>query len=115
MCLRIADDRGYTASMNPTSGKTFPVPDLGAPPAPLARGTEVPVRVTVRNVGPVLLFLAFATEDLSADGGPSGGAIELPVGENDVYVLDAGQVLFASSAGPGGRASLSQSDALPLL
>ena len=103
--------------MRPSLANTFPLPDstVGQDATPIARGTDIPVRVVLVNTGPVLAFLAFSTQDLQFDGGASSGTFELAAGAREVFVLAPGQVLFGSGSGPGGRVSAVISDALPLV
>lgn len=104
--------------MRDTSAQTFIVPDAltATNPAPVARATAVPIRAVVRNTGAPLMFVGFATSDVSpGTGGSTSAAYRIPAGGETVFVLAPRQALFATAAGPGGQAVISVSDALPLV
>ena len=75
----------------------------------------MPVRAAIENVGPVLVFLGNAPQDLSGAGGPGSQTRPLPVGAERIFVLAPGQTLFAIGAGVGARVAVSVSEALPLV
>jgi len=77
---------------------------------PVAVATNVPVRVHIRNIGPVVLFLSNALNDLVNPEGPTGAVVRLPLGERDVFYLAPEQTLYALGAGPGGMCSVAISD-----
>jgi hypothetical protein len=84
--------------------RRFQLPDLfGADdPAPIARGTTHKVRVLVRNNGNAPILLGEALEDLRQAGtgiGETTQTFELPIGESEVFVLNADQALFAAGLG----------------
>lgn len=93
---------------------TFQVPNAftqgGPGPTPVARGTEVPIRVVVRNRGPNVLLLAYNAEDVRVGGGQT---FQLPPGDETVLVCSPKQALYAGGIGPGGVISASYSEALP--
>lgn len=106
--------------MRDTVFQTFTIPGAGGgdtPPLVIARGgTNVSVRVIVRNAGAVPLFYAGSDQDVITTEGPSSKAFRHAPGENDVVlVLAPSQPLYAVGSVPGGRASVSISEALPLL
>ena len=84
-------------------------------PAPIARGSTVPTRALIRNVGAIVVFVGFAAEDVANSDGPGSGAFQIAPGDSDVFVLGPLQVLYAIGAGLGGRVSVATSPALPLL
>jgi hypothetical protein len=102
--------------MRPTRFYQVNIPDYvaGASLPAIAKATSVPVRVQVRNAGPVSVYLSDATGDLVAPGGPSGNIYELPTGERDVFVIAPGQTMYAVAAGAGGFLFVSVSDARPV-
>jgi hypothetical protein len=77
---------------------------------PVATATNVPVRVHVRNIGPVLVFFSNVINDLVNTEGPTGAVVRLPPGERDVFYLAPEQTLFSLAAGPGGMCSVAISD-----
>lgn len=104
--------------MQQTLFETFSVPGAATSqtdPFVIARGTEVPVRVMVKNVGPVPLFLAGADQDVVTEEGPSSKTFQLDASESEVFVLAPEQNMYAVGATDGGRVSVTISEALPLL
>ena len=104
--------------MRATDAQTFTVPGAATAstrPMVIARGTDVPVRVLVRNVGAVPLFVAFADQDVVTAEGPSSKTFQIDPLSSDVFVLAPEQMMFAVGAVVGGRVSVSVSEALPLL
>lgn len=84
-------------------------------PTPIARGkSTIPVRVLVRNVGPVVVFFSDTTQSLVGTA-VGNTTYQLAPGDADVFILAPAQNLMAVAAGPGGRVVVSQSEALPLL
>jgi hypothetical protein len=81
-------------------------------PTSLANAALVPLRVLVRNVGPVTIFIAVNTVDLLTPT-PGVASYLLVPGEEDVFIINTKQVLLAVGTGPGGFASVAISDALP--
>lgn len=81
-----------------------------ANPPPIATATNVPLRVHVRNIGPVVLFFSNVVNDLVNPDGPTGAIVRLPVGDRDVFYLAPQQTLYALGAGPGGVCSVAISD-----
>jgi len=77
----------------------------------VAQATNVPLRVHIRNIGPVVLFFSEIQNDLNNPEGPTGAIVRIPVGERDVFVLAPEEYLYALAAGPGGIASIATSDA----
>jgi hypothetical protein len=88
-----------------------PASGPGAVPVALAIAGEVPMRVAVRNIGAVLLFIGSGSTDVTEAGAET---FRLPPGGQEVFVLAPGQKLYASGAGAGGFVSASSSEALPL-
>ncbi len=103
--------------MQPTRFYQVVVPDFiqGGDAPQIARGTNVPVRVQVRNPGPVDVFLSDTLTDLTSAAGPSGNVYRLPSNDRDVFVLAPEQSLYAVAAGAGAFLSISLSDAIPIL
>lgn len=79
-------------------------------PLPIATARNVQIRVHVRNVGPVPVFLGDVVNDLSNPGGPTGAVVRLPIGDRDVFILAPDQTLYTLAAGGGGIISVAQSD-----
>ena len=101
--------------MQDTNFNTITVPSVGTTnPAIIMNAGNVPLRLLVRNIGPVLLFLAGDTESLVSPGGPSTGVYRLPTGTADVFVVAPKQSVYAVSAGVGGLVSVASSEALPI-
>ena len=89
------------------------IPDFlpGGDAPEVARGWDVPVRVQIRNSGPVEIFLSDTLNDLTSPEGPSGAIYRLPAGERDVIFLAPQQKLHGLGAGPGGFLSITISEA----
>lgn len=103
--------------MQLTSFQTFnpPAAATNVDPQPIARGTSVPVRVLVRNVGAAPVFLGGTTTDvIGPDGVPSSATYRLPVGASDVFVLAPNQTLFAIGVGAGATLVVTASEAIPI-
>lgn len=105
--------------MDLTSFKTLSVPGAATSqtePLVIARGATVPVRVLVRNVGSVPLFIAGADQDAVNEQGPTMKTFRLSPGSADaVFVLKDRQKMYCVGSTPGGEISVSISDALPLV
>ena len=100
--------------MKPSHMNTITVPPVGSTtPGIVATASGAPLRVLVRNVGPVLVFLAHETENLANPGGPSTGVYRLPAADVDIFVLAPGQSVYAVSAGIGGLLTIAGSEAFP--
>jgi hypothetical protein len=100
--------------MQPSRFYQVLVPDFvqgGDTPA-IARGTNSPMRVQVRNSSPVEIFLSDTQTDLTSTNAPSGSVYRLPAGERDVFVMAPNQNLYAVAAGAGAFLSISLSEAL---
>ena len=94
---------------------TITVPAVGTTtPGIVATAAGAPLRVLIRNVGPVLVFLAHETENLANPGGPSTGVYRLPAADSDTFVLAPHQSVYAVSAGVGGLLTIAGSEAYPV-
>lgn len=104
-------------SMRPTRLYQVMVPDFvtGGDAPSIARGTDVPVRVQIRNPSPVDVFLSDTLADLTGGETPSGAIYRLPADDRDVFVLAPQQNLYAVAAGPGGFLSITLSEAIPII
>ena len=101
--------------MQGTNLNTISVPAVGTiNPATIINAGQVPLRLLIRNIGPVLLFLGTDTESLASPGGPSTGVYRLPAGETDVFVLAPKQGMYAVASGIGGLVTTASSEALPI-
>lgn len=95
---------------------TITVPSVGTTtPGIVATAAHTPLRVLIRNAGPVLIFLAHETENLANPGGPSTGVYRLAAGDNDVFVLAPQQSIFAVAAGVNGLLTVATSEAFPVV
>jgi len=107
--------------MQETSVTTLPLRSMFlsvANPAPIARGTKVPVRADIRNTGPTPVILTTSAQDVRAAAQLSGSlsqSYRLPPGRTVVFVLKDGQSLYAGSAGAGGEITVTVNEALPLV
>lgn len=92
----------------------FSVPAFfpGVPAPPVATATDIALRVQIRNIGPVVLFLSATVNDINNPEGPTGNVVRVPVNDRDVFVLAPEQTLYALAAGPGGLTTVAISDAL---
>lgn len=85
-------------------------------PLAIAQASEVPMRVVVRNIGAVALFLTGASTDALTPEGPSSKTFLLAAGSADLtVVLAPKQKLYCAGATPGGRATVHWNEALPLV
>ena len=92
---------------------TIDVGQTGAQnPAVVARAAEVPLRVAIVNVGPVLIFLAHA-DGVLINTPVRTGAYQLAPGKELVVVLVQKQGLWAAGNGIGGLLSVAISEAIP--
>lgn len=92
---------------------TMVVPAIGGDAATLFKATDRPVRVLVRNVGGVAVFIAHNSLDLGQVGVVSG-TFQLPTGMSEVFVLAPTQGLFGAGAGVAGLVSIAVSEAIPV-
>ena len=99
--------------MQPTQFITLSVPSTTTVTT-LAKATDIPLRVLVRNVGAALAFITGNVQDISVATGPTTGTYRLPAGDEDVFVLAPKQSLYALVIGVGGLLSVSISEALPM-
>lgn len=92
--------------------QTVTVLPIGTPtPTTLVKAPKIPMRVEVSNVGPVVIFVAAAVNDLTPQ--PSTATYRVFPGEIHVFVTAPKQGLYAVAAALGGLASVSASEALP--
>lgn len=99
--------------MQNVTWRTYTIPAAGngqAPPA-IAIAATTPIRVVVRNLSAVLVFLGGSGQDVTR---PTTETFRLPGGEREIFVLATKQSLFASGSGIGALLSVSVSEALPL-
>ena len=87
-----------------SSFRRYTLPDLfaGGDPAPIARGTTKKVRVLVRNNAGNPILVGETLMDLQQAGAGTGDStqtFEVPAGESEVFVLEPGQAMYASSLG----------------
>jgi hypothetical protein len=104
--------------VQPTTFTTYSVPGAASAlttPLTIARGYQVAVRVLVKNVGAVPIFLAGADQDVVTAEGPSSKTWQLDPASAEVFVLAPKQLMFAVGSVPGGKISVSVSEALPVL
>lgn len=84
-----------------------------ATPTVVAKAADVPMRVMLRNIGAVTIFLAVQPYDALANTGPSTATYRLPPNACDVFVIAAKQSIYASGTGIGGLLAVARSEALP--
>lgn len=99
----------------PSRLATINVPIVGANnPALLTRAPKGKVvRILVRNVGGVLVFLTHEANDLATLANASSAAYRLPPAHADVFVLMPEQSLFAAGQGAQAFVSIAISEAIP--
>lgn len=99
-----------------TTFATLSVGALGVAQTPtvIAKAAPIPMRVELRNVGPVLIFLASSTGEVNPQRPPTAGTYRLLPLAVEVFVLAPGQNLYGVAVGAGGLVSVSISEALPL-
>jgi len=81
-------------------------------PTTIVKAAKQPMRAVVSNVGPVLVFVAATTTDLTPL--PSTATYRLFPGEQAVFVAAPKEGLYVVGAGVGGLVSVSTSEALPV-
>ena len=103
--------------MNHSLLKTVTLPNAvpGANPTVVGQGTQVPMRVVVRNTSATMVFVANASQDLVGPGGVGSSAYRIAPGDSEVFVVAPGQQLFAAANGVGAIAGVALSEALPLV
>lgn len=97
--------------------ETFTIGPFGtnAVPNTVAHAADVPMRVVVKNVGPVPIFLGTASADVAGDtNGPTTNTYQLPVGDTDTFVIAPRQRLYASASAVGGIVCVALSEAIPV-
>ncbi len=88
---------------------TVSVPAIGAPnPALIIQAGNTPLRVMVRNIGGVLIFIAHAAQELT-EVGANSGVYQLPAGMRDWFDLAPKQTLVGAALGGGGLVSIAAS------
>jgi hypothetical protein len=102
--------------MRPSHTNTITVPAVGSTtPGIVATAANAPLRVLVRNAGPILCWVAHETENLANPGGPSTGVYRIPAGDEDIFVLAPNQSIYSVGAGPGGVLAIAASEAFPVV
>ncbi len=100
--------------MRDTIFQTFTLPALPNASSCIANGTDVPVRVVIRNDAGLAVFLS--TSQGVLDGATLGSSIwTMNPADKDVFVLAPRQNLYAVAAGAGAQIVVSISEALPLV
>lgn len=99
-----------------TSFYTISVPqaNVNNAPAVVATSGSVPLRVLMRNTGPVQVFVAGSSTDLQVSGGAVSAVYRLPAGQTDVFVLGPRQTIYVGGVGAGGEICVSVSEAFPV-
>jgi hypothetical protein len=93
--------------------ETLTVQPVGtAVPTTIVKAAKVPLRVLVMNAGPVVIFIAGTTTDLTPL--PSTATFRLFPGQTQVFVAAPQQGLYCVGAATGGLLSVSTSEAFPL-
>ena len=102
-------------NFQPSRVLTINVPVIGTNnPATLLRAPkDKPMRVLIRNVGGVLVFLTHDATDLATFSNASAAAYRLPAGYADVFVVMPEQGMYAAAQGVQGLISVALSEALP--
>jgi len=102
-------------AMEPTRFYTISLPQANAnnAPAVITTATSVPLRVLVRNRGPVPCFIAGSSSDLQVAGGAVSAVYTIPSGLTDTFVIAPRQTLYAAGVGAGGEICVSVSEAYP--
>ena len=99
--------------MNASSVNTFEVPLIGSrQPATVTKASKVPLRVVLRNIGVVNIFVAHTSLELSKVGATTGVFV-IPPGFGDTFVVAPEQGLYVAAAGAIGRACAAISEAWP--
>lgn len=94
---------------------TVGVPQIGAVnPATLTRAPRGKVvRLMVRNVGGVTVFIAHDVNDIATVANAAATSYRLPPGQADVFVLMPEQGIYAVAQGVNGLVSIAISEAIP--
>jgi hypothetical protein len=102
-------------AMKSSQLNTLGLPLAGSPnPATLTKAADTPLRVVIRNVGPVTVMLAHDVGTLS-NGPVFANAYQLLPDRETVIILAPQQGIFAAGLGLGGTLSIAVSDAIPAL
>lgn len=102
-------------SFQPSRLATINVPIVGSnAPALLTRAPKGKVmRILVRNVGGVLVFLTHESNDLATFSNAASAAYRLPPGQADVFVLMPEQSIFCAGQGAQALVCIAMSEAIP--
>ncbi len=92
---------------------TISVPIIGTlNPATLYRAATIPLRLVVRNVGPVPVFLAHTASEIQQIGA-TAGVFQIGPTQEEVFVLAPKQGLWAVAGGAIGTVCIAVSEAIP--
>lgn len=98
--------------MQDSQVNTISVPVIGTiNPATLVRAANLPMRIVVRNVGPVTVFVAHNASEIQQIGA-TAGVFQIPPGTEDIFVLAPKQGLWAVSGGAIGTVCIAISEAI---
>ncbi len=94
---------------------TISVPQANAnvAPAVVTTAASAPIRVLMRNTGPVPVFVAKASTDLQVAGGAVSAVYRLPAGQVDVFIIAPRQTIYVGGVGAGAEICVSISEAFP--
>jgi len=100
-------------AMQPSTVKTMTVPNLGVgAPAVITYASKVPIRVVVRNVGPVNIFFAHTAQDVNIASNTQATFL-IPPNSEATFVLAPEQGCHAAGSGAIGLISVAISEAWP--
>ncbi len=92
---------------------TVPASNSNVAPAVVTTATDRPIRVLMRNTGPVPVFVAGSSSDLQVAGGAVSAVYRLPPGLSDTFVIAPKQTLYVAGVGVGSEVCVSVSEAYP--
>lgn len=101
--------------MQPSRVGTVTVPAIATnQPTGFVAAGNVPLRVAVKNVGGVVLRIAFESASLGSSGADTIDHYQLIVGEKETFILAPRQTIYVAAVGGGGQLTYTASEALPL-
>jgi hypothetical protein len=113
---QVAPEAATGDDMQATVVKVVALPQVGArEPIAIARATNKPCRILVKNLSATTVNLGFSPQDVQAPTGVGSDIWVLLPGDADVLVAAPGQVLYANGAAPDTQVCVSVSEAFPLL
>jgi hypothetical protein len=113
---RVAVEESDGSEMQATIVKVVALPQVGArEPIAIARATNKPCRILVKNLSATTINLGFSPQDIQGPSGLGSDIWVLLPGDQDTLVAAPGQVLYGNGAAPDAQVCVSVSEAFPYL